>query len=66
MAWKLEDAEAALDLLEPLVPNFSLSVLKAFVADPDFDGLRGNPRFDRMIDHAKRRLAEGSPIPAAS
>jgi adenylate cyclase len=60
-ARRLKDPEGAIDLLEPIFPDFSLSALKAFVADPDFDSLRENSRFVRLMDEARKRLGEPSP-----
>ena len=57
LALKFKDPDGALDLLEPIVASLSPSGLKAFVADPDFDMLRGNARFDALLNQASRRLA---------
>jgi adenylate cyclase len=65
-ARNLNDPEAAIDLLEPIVPGFSISALKAFVADPDFDSLRENARFVRLVDEARRRLGDAAASPAAT
>lgn len=59
LALKLQDPDGALDLLEPIVGSLSKSGLKAFVADPDFDTLRGNPRYDALLDQASRALSVG-------
>ena len=59
LALKLQDPNGALDLLEPIVGSLSQSGLKAFVADPDFDTLRGNPRYDALLERASRRLVNG-------
>ena len=64
MALCFKMPEEAIDLLEPMFPGFSNSVLKAFIADPDFDSLRGHPRFDRMIEQAKGRLATSANQPS--
>jgi adenylate cyclase len=62
-AKNLNDPEAAIDLLEPILPDFSISALKAFVADPDFDSLRENPRFVQLMDDARMRLQEAAATP---
>ncbi|HVU30364.1 MAG TPA: TIR domain-containing protein [Sphingomicrobium sp.] len=57
---ELGDPESALDQLEQLVPHFSSSALKAFVADPDFQDLQGHPKYDHLIEWAMKKLsAEG-------
>jgi adenylate cyclase len=61
LALQFEDSEAALDLLEPLFPLISASAYKAFTSDPDLDGLRGIPRFKRLMAEAAERVGEPSP-----
>ena len=58
-ASRFKDAEAALDLLEPLMPKFNASAVKAVVADPDLDALRDLPRFKRLVDEAVQRVGLG-------
>jgi adenylate cyclase len=58
MALKLDDPDGALDLLEPIVGDLSQSGLKAFVADPDFAALQGNPRYEKLLARASRKLSE--------
>ena len=57
MVLHLRDKEAALDLLEPIIPELSASAYKAVAADPDLDDLRNHPRFKRLMDEAVNRLA---------
>jgi adenylate cyclase len=64
MILQFHDAEAALDLLEPIFPQFSASAYKAVVADPDLDMLRENPRFKKLMEQAAERLADELPSPA--
>ncbi|WP_310469133.1 TIR domain-containing protein [Sphingomonas sp.] len=56
MALQFADAEAALDLLEPLFPRFTASAYKAVEADPDLDPIRDQPRFKAMMEQAAARL----------
>jgi adenylate cyclase len=65
-ALKWNDAGAAAELLEPLLEGFSVSALKATVADPDFDGIRADPLFKPVMDKAAELLAVRSAHPAVS
>ena len=60
------DADGALDLLEPIFPEFTASALKAVSADPDLDTIREHPRFRRMFEEASARLAEEPATPAVT
>ena len=63
--WK--DKNRALDLLEPVFKWQPSNMLRNIVTDPDLDGLRCEPRFQKMLETAKgRMLADGvaPPIPA--
>jgi adenylate cyclase len=66
MALDMKDAEAAIDILEPIVPDFSLSAFKEILADPDLDSLRGHPRFIRLIEETAKRLGVATAIPVAA
>jgi adenylate cyclase len=66
LARQFNDPEAALDLLEPVIPQFSTSAIKAVVADPDLDSVRDHPRYMRLIDEARERLGEEAATPAAT
>jgi adenylate cyclase len=59
MAIRFRDADAAIQLLEPLMANFNASAVKAVVADPDLDTLRQDPRFQRMLQDAVSRVGIG-------
>jgi adenylate cyclase len=52
----VNDAEAALDYLEPAFKRVSSSMLKAALTDPDLNSLREMPRFRAMVSEAKKRL----------
>ena len=56
MALQFEDADAALDLLEPLFPQLSASAYKAVSTDPDLDSLRNHRRFVDLMAQASERL----------
>jgi len=49
------DIEGALDMLEPLMPRTSRSLMISLLADPDMDPLREHPRFKRMVAEAMER-----------
>jgi len=55
-ALHLHDPEAAMDLLEPVLEEISISSYRNVLIDPDLDGLRGLPRFRKMIAAAAKRL----------
>jgi len=62
----MDDRDAALDLLEPVLAEVTESAYKAISSDPDMDSLRGDPRFKRMMEGAAKRLGIASPTPAAA
>jgi adenylate cyclase len=49
------DIEGALDMLEPMMPRQSRSLMLTMLADPDMDPLRDHPRFKRMVAEAMKR-----------
>ena len=49
------DLEGALDMLEPMMPRQSRSLMLTMLADPDMDPLRDHPRFKRMVAEAMKR-----------
>ncbi|MFL6830246.1 MAG: TIR domain-containing protein [Sphingomicrobium sp.] len=49
------DVEGALDMLEPMMPRQSRSLMITMLADPDMDPLRDHPRFKRMVAEAMKR-----------
>jgi adenylate cyclase len=50
------DIEAALDMIEPMMPRQSRSLMLTMLADPDMDPLREHPRFKRMVADTMERL----------
>jgi len=63
---QFHDAEAAVDLLEPIVPEMSASAYKAVLADPDLDSLRDHPRFKLLMERLEKNLAGELASPAAA
>jgi adenylate cyclase len=59
LASYLKDADAALELLGPILEKISIGLLSHAKADPDLDPLRGDPRFNAMIAAAETRLGAG-------
>ena len=57
LASHLDDAEGALDLLQPFFDRVrSKNHIKHLEADPDLEPIRTNPRFNEMLGAAKLRL----------
>jgi adenylate cyclase len=50
------DVEGALDMLEPMMPRQSRSLMLTMLADPDMDPLRDHPRFKRMVAAELKRV----------
>jgi adenylate cyclase len=59
----LHDVDAALDLLEPLYREVSLSLLNWSKSDSDLDSIRDHPRHKAMVAAAEARLVAESPRP---
>jgi len=53
----LNDRQAALDMLEPLFAGITAYLLRYLRADPDFDSLHDDPRYQAMVLAAEARLA---------
>ena len=53
----LNDKPAALEMLEPLFATITVPLLRYLKDDPDFDPLRGDPRYQAMVAAAEARLA---------
>ncbi|HKZ10956.1 MAG TPA: tetratricopeptide repeat protein, partial [Rhodanobacteraceae bacterium] len=61
------DKDAALDMLEPLFPRITGELLRYLQADPDFDSLHDDPRYQAMVAAAEARLATaGSTVEPAN
>jgi adenylate cyclase len=61
----LNDADAALELLGPILERAPRSLLDHAMADTDLDPIRADPRFQAMIAEAQARIAatEARPSP---
>ncbi len=57
LAARLNEADAALELLEPVFDTISAGLLNHAKADADLDSLRGEPLFIAMLNEADVRLA---------
>lgn len=62
----LQEKEAALDLLGPVFDKITESFLPYAKADPDLELLRGEPRYQAMVEAAEKRLANTGEGQAAS
>ncbi len=58
LAAYLKETDAALDMLAPVFPKASSGLLNHAKVDPDFDGIRDDPRFKTMLAAAEARLAK--------
>ncbi len=59
LAASLGGPDAALDMLGPALEQDPGGLLRDARTDPDFDALRGDPRFQAMVAAAEARLAAG-------
>jgi adenylate cyclase len=60
----LNDPEGAMDLLDPVLKEVTISLYRNALIDPDLDGLRSIPRFQAIMAAAAKRLgAEPSTPP---
>ena len=66
LAWPVlaffDDKEEALELLGPALAKAGKTLISLAAADRNLDPLRGDPRFDQMIDAAKARVGFGSGV----
>jgi adenylate cyclase len=64
LAWPVlaffEDKEEALQLLEPALARGGKTLLSLAEADRNLDALRGDPRFQRMLQEAKVQVEAAS------
>lgn len=57
MLRQLGDTDGAIDALRPFFERMnSTTLIRHLEADPDLDGIRGDPRFQEMLGLAKKRL----------
>ena len=63
---QLEDPDAALDLMEPLLATTTLTWLNHIKIDPDLDAIASHPRFKAMIAAAEDRLGVTKDHPCPS
>ena len=57
LATSLGDPDAALDMLGPVLERNPIDNLDSVKTDPDFAGLRSDPRYQAMVTKAEARLA---------
>ena len=60
LAVHLNEQEAAIDLLEPVMEASGNALLHAATVDPDLDPLRENPRFEAMLASAVANAAKSA------
>ena len=61
----LSDPEAAMNLLEPVLENVTISLYRNVLSDLDLDSLRELPRFRKMLAAAAKRLGVEPEIAAS-
>jgi adenylate cyclase len=62
-ATALHDKEAALKMLESTISRVGAYQVTIADTDTDFDAIRDDPRFQKMITDAKKRLGMAEPAP---
>jgi adenylate cyclase len=63
---QLGDVDAAIELLEPLLPKVTAAVLAELNSDPDLEPIRDDPRFVALVAEAEARLARERDEPASA
>ena len=57
LAWDFHDHEGAIEALQPYFENTSSTTeIRHLEVDPDLDPIRDDPRFQNMLEQAKKRL----------
>jgi adenylate cyclase len=60
LAWGLNrvlaDPEAALEMLRPVMASAGANIIRLAANDPNLDNLRGDPRFQQMLEAATQRV----------
>lgn len=54
----LADHDGAIDLLAPVFARDVGHLVNAATSDPDLDGLRGDPSFEKILADAQARLGK--------
>ncbi len=65
LATSLGDLDAALGMLGPVLERDPGGNIGSAKTDPDFHGLRDDPRFQKMLAEAQARVAEAKPAEGA-
>jgi adenylate cyclase len=66
IARSLDDPEAVLAMLGPVLERDAGRIVRAVPTDPDLARLRGDPRFQAMLAAAEARLAAAAPSTSAT
>ena len=64
LASNLQEKEAAIDMLEPVLATANLGFLRHIKVDADLDSLRDDPRYQALVAAAEARTAADEPDPA--
>jgi adenylate cyclase len=60
LAWGVNkvfgDPQRAIDMLEPVMTHAGANIIRLAANDPNLDNLRGDARFEAMMQHAKERV----------
>jgi len=68
LAWGVNkvfgDPQRAIDMLEPVMTHAGANIIRLAANDPNLDNLRGDARFEAMMQRAKERVGLDSATPA--